>query len=230
MTSVFSITIHRRAVSTPLPEKSSTIVIKMLHQVFEDSRKASKSGAETYAKVICLCDETRHEAVAVTEQTTADTVHRSVVRAADCRSADPWFNSGRRSWFTFVTWSSNQIIQMINIMSPITTIGRKSVNMVAELDNDTVPSRIPDTTDRLEDLKAKDESQLAEARQTEATASHNFQMLQQSSQDEMKFNAQDLEAAKHSSGEVQGQLTTDKSDLKMTDPLAEDTAALEDTT
>ena len=57
------------ALVVALPEKSSTIVIKMLHQVLEDSRKASKSGAETYAKVICLCDETRHEAVAVTEQT-----------------------------------------------------------------------------------------------------------------------------------------------------------------
>ena len=75
MTSVFSITIHRRAVSTPLPEKSSTMVIKMLHQVLEDSRKASKSGAETYAKVICLCDETRYEAVALTEHLTAGTVH-----------------------------------------------------------------------------------------------------------------------------------------------------------
>ena len=61
MTSVFSITIQRRAVSTPLPERSSPTVLKMLHQMLEDSRKASKSGAETYAKVICLCDETRHE-------------------------------------------------------------------------------------------------------------------------------------------------------------------------
>ena len=120
---------------------------------------------------------------------------------------------------------------MINIMSPIRTITRKSVNMVAELDNDTAPSRIPDTADCLEDLKAKDESQVAETRQTEATASHNFQMPQQSLKDEMKFNAQDLEATKHSFGEVQGQLTTDTSDLKMTeDALAEDTAALEDTT
>ena len=154
MTSVFSITIQRRALSTSLPEKSSTIVIKMLHHVLEHPMKAFKSGAETYAKVIRLCDETRHEAVAVTEPTTTDTVHSSVVRATDCRSASPWFNSGRRSWFTFMTWSSNQIIQMINIMSPITTsirtITRKSVNMVAELDNDTAPSRIPDTTDCLE--------------------------------------------------------------------------------
>ena len=51
---------------------------------------------------------------------------------------------------------TNQIIQMYNIISPIrtviTTITRKSVKMVAELDNDTVPSRIPDTaTGRLED-------------------------------------------------------------------------------
>ena len=143
----------------------------------------------------------------MTERTTADTVHSSVVRAADCRSAGPWFNSGQTLWFTFMKWSINTIILMINIMSPIRTITRKSVNMVAELDNDRAPSRIPDTTDCLEDLKAKDESQLAETRQTEATASHNFQMPQQSLKDEMKFNAQDLEAAKHSFGGVQGQLT-----------------------
>ena len=100
MTSVFSITTQRRLVSTSLPKKSSTMVIKMLHQVLKDSRKASKSGAETYAKVTSLCDETRYEAVAVTEQITAGTVHS---RAADCRSAGPWFNSGRRSWLNFMT-------------------------------------------------------------------------------------------------------------------------------
>ena len=103
MTSVFSITIHRRVVSTSLPEKSSTMVIKMLHQVLKDSRKASKSGAETYSKVTCLCDETRYEAVGVTEQITAGTVHNSVVRAADCTSAGPWFKSRRRSWLNFMT-------------------------------------------------------------------------------------------------------------------------------
>ena len=63
------------------------------------------------------------------------------------------------------------------------------------------------------------------------TASHNFQMRQQFLEDELKFNAQDLEAAEPSAGETQGQLTTDTADLKMTeDALAEDTAALEDTT
>ena len=108
-----------------------------------------------------------------------------------------------------MTWSSNQINQMINIMSPITTIKRKSVYMVAELRNGTALWTAGSIGQRLEDLKTKDESQLDDARQTEATASHNFQMLQQSSEDEMKFNAQDLEAAKHSFGEVQGQLTTD---------------------
>ena len=68
----------------------------------------------------------------------------------------------------------------------------------------------------LEDLKSKAESQLVEARQTEATASRNFQMLQQSLEDEMKFNAQDLEASKSALTETQGQLTTDSADLKMT--------------
>ena len=32
-------------------------------------------------------------------------VHSSMVRAADCRSAGPWFNSGWRSWFIFMTGS-----------------------------------------------------------------------------------------------------------------------------
>ena len=52
---VASSSIQRRAVSTPLPERSSTIVIKMLREVLEHSRKAFKSGAETYAKIICVC-------------------------------------------------------------------------------------------------------------------------------------------------------------------------------
>ena len=58
-----------------------------------------------------------------------------MVGAADCRSAGPWFNSGWKSWFTFLTGHdklTNQIIQMFNNMSPIrtvmTTITRKSVN------------------------------------------------------------------------------------------------------
>ena len=41
------------------------------------------------------------------------------------------------------------------ITMPMTTIPRKSVNMVAELDNDTAPSRILDTSgQRLEDCSA----------------------------------------------------------------------------
>ena len=54
-------------------------------------------------------------------------VHGSVVRAVDCRSAGPWFDSGWRSWFTFMRCSDNpmnQISQMFISKSPIT---RKSV-------------------------------------------------------------------------------------------------------
>ena len=81
------------------------------------------------------------------------------------------------------------------------------------------------------DLKAKAESQMAEACWIEVTASRNFQMRQQFLEDELKFNAQDLEVTEHSLDEEQGQLTTDTADLKMMeDALAEDTAALEDTT
>ena len=73
-----------------------------------------------------------------------------MVTATDCRLAGPWFNSGWKSWFIFVTGSDNvmnQIIQMFNNMSPIrtviTTSTRKQVNMVAELDNDTAPLSDP---------------------------------------------------------------------------------------
>ena len=79
-------------------------------------------------------------------------VHSPVVRAADCRLAGPWFNSGWRHWI-HIHWH----VQRNNIMSPITTtitmpittIPRKSVNMVAEL-----AQWIPDTTERQEDYSA----------------------------------------------------------------------------
>ena len=102
--------------------------------------------------------------------------------------------------------------------------------MVAQPGADSVyKSHSGSIVETSEDLKAKAESQMAEARQTEVTASHNFQMRQQFLEDELKFNAQDLEAAKHSLGEAQGQLTADTADLKMTaDVLAEDTATLEE--
>ena len=62
---------------------------------------------------------------------------------------------------------------------------------------------------------------MTEARWTEVTVNGNFQMRQQFLEDELKFNAQDLEATE----------PTDTADLKMTeDDLAEDTAAFEDTT
>ena len=61
-------------------------------------------------------------------------VHGSVIRAFDCRLAGPWFNSGWRSWFTFMTCSHNpmnQISQMFISKSPIT---RKSVKSLSCLD------------------------------------------------------------------------------------------------
>ena len=82
--------------------------------------------------------------------------HSPEVKAADCRSAGPWFNSGWRTLSTFMTWYNkltNHDFLMINIMSPVTTsnrtIARKSVNMVAEL-----ALWISDTTERQEDYSA----------------------------------------------------------------------------
>ena len=84
-------------------------------------------------------------------------VHSPVVKAADCRSAGPWFNSGWRTWFTFVTWYdklTNLNFLMINMMSPITTsirtITRKSVKMVAELVNGTALWTVGSIGQRLE--------------------------------------------------------------------------------
>ena len=65
----------------------------------------------------------------------------------------PGGGHGLPSWHGHINWQSNNIL-MINIMSPITTsiktITRKSVNMVAELSNDTAASWILDITERLE--------------------------------------------------------------------------------
>ena len=68
--------------------------------------------------------------------------------------------------------------------------------------------------------------QMAEVRRTEVAASHNFKMRQRFLEDELKFNAQDLEATEHSLDEAQDQLTTDTGDLKMTeDALVRDCRA-----
>ena len=48
----------------------------------------------------------------------------------------------------------------------------------------------------LEDLKAKAEPQLVDVRHIETTASHNFQLPKKSLEDEMKFDAQELEDSK----------------------------------
>ena len=88
-------------------------------------------------------------------------VHSPVVRAADCRSASPWFNSGWRHWIHI------HLHVPTTMTMPITTIPRKSVNMVAEL-----ALWIPDTTERQEDYSAvaKDATTTAVALDTKARA------------------------------------------------------------
>ena len=59
-------------------------------------------------------------------------VHSPVVKAADCSSAGPWFNSGWKSCIAFMTWSdklTNHTAQRNNIMSPLTSNTRKSVDI-----------------------------------------------------------------------------------------------------
>ena len=188
-------------------------------------------------------------------------VHSPVVKAADCRSAGPWFNSGRRTWFTFVTWYdklTNHNFLMINIMSPITTsnrtITRKSVNMVAEMSNDTAPARIPDTTYRLDDYSAM----IALKTPSRFGANALVDWMQWSgvpilaggpAADRMpgrligesldrlgnptfRMGLQNQEQSQEQHIRLdEDQLTTDTTDLKITEAaLMEDTAAFEDTT
>jgi len=85
--------------------------------------------------------------------------------------------------------------------------------------------------DVLEDLLDKANSQLADARQKEESAMHNFAMLKQSLEDEIKFSTKDMESAKKSaaaSGEAksgaEGALAATSKDL------AEDKASLAEAT
>ena len=191
-----------------------------------------------------------------------------------------------------MTWSDNLMshpAQRYNIMSPIrtviTTITRKSVKMVAELDNDTAPSRILDTTDHLEDYckVAKAATAIAVALDTKARATQgtvvqlNSELAQsQQCRTEAKTQADSLSVItlkppsefgadivvgripgrlagesldrlgspvfrlglqsqeqsqeQHIRLDDEDQLTSDTTDLKMTeDALAEETAAFEDT-
>ena len=103
--------------------------------------------------------------------------------------------------------------------------GRSSCHSVQESQQVTACS----SWRMLDDLKAKAKSQFAEARQTEAAATHNFWMLQQSLEDEMMFNAPGLEDSRSRWLRPRGQVFTDNADLMLTeDALAENTAALED--
>ena len=176
-------------------------------------------------------------------------VHSPVVKAADCRSAGPWFNSGRRTWFTFVTWYdklTNHNFLMINIMSPITTsnrtITRKSVNMVAELGNDTVLWTVRGIGQRLEGNPAVTKVLHAIALKTPSRFgayavvdwmqwSGVLMLVGGTAAVRMPGRLMGLQSQEQHIRLDEDQLTTDTTDLKMTeDALAEETAAFKDTT
>ena len=157
----------------------------------------------------------------------------------------------------------NHPAQRYNTMSPIrtviTTITRKSVNMVAELDYDTAPSRILDTIgQRLEgnSTAAKAAAATSVALDTQARATQRtvvqlkseLAQYQQSRTETIALKTPSDFGADTAAVRMPGrfmrlqvqeqhvrpdkdQLTTDTADLKMTkDALAEDTTAFEDTT
>jgi len=70
--------------------------------------------------------------------------------------------------------------------------------------------------DTLEGLLEKAEGQLADARSAETTSSHNYEMVKQSLEDEVKFATEDMEAAKKDHVETTGAKATATGDLDVT--------------
>jgi len=83
--------------------------------------------------------------------------------------------------------------------------------------------------DTLDDLSEKAEAQLADARQAETTALHNFEMLKQSLQDQIKFATKDFDEAKKNLAASAQKKAANEGDLEVTSKeLGEDKVALED--
>merc|ERR1711972_1126370 len=80
--------------------------------------------------------------------------------------------------------------------------------------------------DALQDLAEKAEAQLADLRKKEVTERHNYEMLKQSLEDEVKFGSEDMDAAKKGISESTERKATAEGDLDVTSKeLAEDKAA-----
>jgi len=70
--------------------------------------------------------------------------------------------------------------------------------------------------DVLEDMKEKAESQLAELRKAEGSSQHNFNMLKQSLEAQIKFDGKDMGEEKASKAESEGEKAQATGDLDMT--------------
>merc|ERR1719416_358551 len=80
--------------------------------------------------------------------------------------------------------------------------------------------------DTLQDLTEKAEAQLADLRQKEVAARHNYEMLKQSLEDEISFDSEDMDAAKKGISESTERKATADGDLDVTQKeLAEDKTA-----
>merc|ERR1719454_2690166 len=70
--------------------------------------------------------------------------------------------------------------------------------------------------DTLEGLKEKAEEQLSDARKKESTANHNFNMLRQSLEDEMKYSNKELAETKKAIAAATEAKVTAEGDLAVT--------------
>jgi len=83
----------------------------------------------------------------------------------------------------------------------------------------------------LEDLLEKAQDQLSDARKTEMTSTHNFELLKQSLQDKIKFSTKEAAASKMNLAESSEKRAVASGDLDVTSKdLAEDTQNLEKVT
>merc|ERR1719454_965286 len=84
--------------------------------------------------------------------------------------------------------------------------------------------------DTLEGLKEKAEEQLSDARRAESTASHNFDMLRQSLEDEIKYSNKELAETKKAIAAATEAKATSEGDLAVTSKdLSGDESELADT-
>jgi len=141
--------------------------------------------------------------------------------------------------------TAGSLAQALTVMVQASLIGTSDASKLTafvqdaqrsqEADSDEAPgapeaavyeSQSANIVDTLDDLREKAESQLADARKAETTALHNFEMLKQSLEDEIRFATKDMDEAKKGIAASSERKATAEGGLQVTSKeLAEDVKA-----